>query len=357
MIASIAVYLSVALVTSWLVHVAASGDPVTSRVFAVSAVLLPAALAGLRKETGTDYNSYVDSFTLIAEGGVPRFSNEVGYVWLNSSLAQLGVGAQGVFFASSLITLSFVVKAILSHRQSIPAFYSMLTFMLLFYQSSFNMVRMMIATAIFVYNIENITARRPWRFVLLSLVAMLFHMSAAVTIPLYWLLARKNIASRKSVLLASSVAFLVLAANIDEILAFVATPAGLPYYENYVGTDSGREFPFWQVFLYAPLVLPGLIAFRRYSAENRGFAVHFSLLLFAVLLPFVTFQDVKYLDRVGWYFLAASIFVVPVYLRSESRRGNAAGASALLMYLFAYWFVYYFYLNSHGTFPYLSILG
>lgn len=355
---SILLYLSTALTTAWLFQKAGEHENRNPwNAWLASAISLPSAVSGLRWGIGSDYFQYLDSFVLIRGGGVPRFSAEFGYVALNSLLATAGFGPRSVLVASAFVTMSFVAAALMARREIAPLGFGALTFMLLFYQSSFNNVRMMLAVAVVLYNFSNMENRRPGRYLAFGILAASFHLSALIMLPLYILYVRGF--GEWSIGVRAGVYGLVILGSLNfdvAIEAFVAI-TGLSYYENYSQTaDAAIGLPVWRVFLFVPLIVPGLLGYRECSKIDAYFRQYFSVLIIGVLITLLAYRDSSFVDRVGQYFLIASVFVVPVYFRALLAARNYAGAYVFFLYLVFYWVVYYVVLNSHQTMPYRSVL-
>lgn len=323
-----------------------------------AAIALPSAVSGLRWGIGSDYFQYLNAFVLIRDGGIPRFSAEFGFVALNAMLAAAGFGPRSILVASSLITMSFVAAALMSKRDVFPLGFGALAFMLLFYQSSFNTIRMMLAVSIVLYNFTNIEKRRPGRFAVFGILAASFHLSAWLMLPLYILLnhgpGRWGVLGRSGLYLTAIVASL----NADSLIAGFVAVTGLSYYEGFssaLGTEI--EFPLWRVLLFVPLIVPGVLGYRECIEVDRRYPDYFSILVIGVIVTLLAYRDLSFVDRVSQYFLATSVLVVPVYVQAFSRARNYFAVYLFTLYLAAFWVIYYIYLNSHETLPYRSIVS
>lgn len=355
---SILLYLSTAVTTAFLFQRAGKREGLRPWNFwLLSAIGLPTVVSGLRWGIGSDYFQYLDAFVLIRGGGVPRFSVEFGFVGLNALLAFAGFGPRSILIASALVTMSFVAAALMARREIASPGFGALTFMLLFYQSSFNNVRMMLAVAIVLYNFTNIENRRLGRYVAFGILAASFHISALLVLPLYVLFVRGfgnwSIAARAGVY-----GLVILGSlNFDVVIEAFASITGLSYYENYSQAGGASlSLPLWRVVLFMPLVVPGLLGYRECRKVDSYFPRYFSVLTIGVLITLLAYRDSSFVDRFGQYFLVASVFVVPVYFRALRAARNYFGEYLLLLYLFLFWSIYYGTLNSHQTIPYRSVL-
>src|SRR5690606_15245298 len=95
----------------------------------------------------------------------------------------------------------------------------MLIYMLFFYQSSLNLIRIMLAASISFYNIKNIEERKLVPFLLLSLVAISFHTTAIVVVPFYFLFNYLIVRRQKFTRLSLYIIIFYLMLNYQQILA------------------------------------------------------------------------------------------------------------------------------------------
>lgn len=360
-ITSIIIYLATILTTVCAFHVAGKSRRKANRLIATYfAISIPVFLAGIRYATGTDYFSYIDEFERIRDGLESRISLEYGYIGLNILLSQLGLGAQSIMYAASLIMMCFVSKALLLRRRVIPVGVGALVFMLLFYQSSFNLMRMMIAVSIFLYNISNIENRKIFKFLLFTVLAASFHISALITAPLYWVfnshLIEKSLL--RKILLYGGVGLVIIYLNpILEWVVLAFNFQSLSYYEKYIGvSDKSVSIAIKHVILYLPIIIPGAIMYKRCKKLDQNFHIYYYLVVIGVIITGLAVFKVTYIDRIANYFLIAAVMVVPVYMRIFKKNNLILLYVGMICYLFLYWIYIYFIINNHGTNPFQWIL-
>ena len=181
-LASTIVIYAITIITScFAFYIAGEGQyKLTRKIGIFFAIGITVMIAGIRYSIGTDYFSYIHGFDQIKAGFNVRWAGlEFGFYYLNLLLAKIGFNAQSIMFACSLITMCFISKALIIKRDIISVGFGALVFMLLFYQSSFNMVRLMLAVSIFLYNISNIENRKLFKF-------LFFHYLQQVSIFQRW---------------------------------------------------------------------------------------------------------------------------------------------------------------------------
>ena len=153
---------------------------------------------GTRFETGNDWTAYVDTFNRI-----PPFESlcnnpemfvvsrmEPGYVILNSIVKSLGGTIDIVFLISCIITVGLLFIAL--NRYSFFCFLAILLYMRYGYlQANMMFVRQGIAVSIFFISLKYVEERKFWQYIAINIIAILFHSSLYIVLPLYFFLNRR----------------------------------------------------------------------------------------------------------------------------------------------------------------------
>ena len=155
------------------------------KLYRIIIPLLYVFLVGLRgNNVGVDSNTYYDHYYTYGKWGCDFI--EPGFDWLNRILYAQGYEANSLFIAIAAISLLFFYLALnhLDREYSISAFcVYLLTFAFLV-----NGMRQGVACAIFLYAYKFIPERKLIPYALLIIFASLFHASALMLIPLYFIL-------------------------------------------------------------------------------------------------------------------------------------------------------------------------
>ncbi len=153
-------------------------------VYAVLSALPFVIVSSVRNKVGTDWYIYDEYFHAINEGTnsfrEPLFNllNRIIYLFTDDS--------QLLFVAVAIITLSFTFVAIYQQSKYIP-FSIILYFLSTIYFNSLNQMRQAIAMSIFLYASKFIWNKNWKKYMLWMLVAVGFHISALIYIPVYFL--------------------------------------------------------------------------------------------------------------------------------------------------------------------------
>lgn len=359
---SVIIYLLTIIISSYAFYLAGkSRQKITFIISMVFAIGIPVFIAGVRYLVGTDYGTYIRAFELIRFGQSVRWTGlEYGFVLLNVFLVRLGLSPQSIMFATSIIMMCFVSKALLKKREVISVGIGALTFMLLFYQSSFNIIRMMIAVSIFLYNVSNIENRKLLKYLFFTVLAATFHISALVTIPLYWIFGflgfEKSLFKRLLIYISAGLIVLYFNLILTWILSVLNFTA-LSYYANYIG-DSGEtiDLGIKQVIIYLPILIPGAFMYQKCKEQDKNFGIYYSLVVIGVIVKGITTFNLTYVDRLAEYFIIAAVIVIPVYIQVFKKNRKFLFIVGMICYLFLYWIYIYIIFKHHGTVPYQWIL-
>lgn len=152
-------------------------------------------LAGLRASTvgadtsvylrALDYYRSLDKFSVLGAPLVYPFDFEIGYFLFTKIAAFLGL-SNTVFLFLVAIAIYIPLFAYLYRKSKMP-YLSILIYFAFFFAYSLGVFRQMIALSIVLISWRYVEARKPIKFLLCILAAVLFHTTALIVLPLYWL--------------------------------------------------------------------------------------------------------------------------------------------------------------------------
>ena len=156
-------------------------------VFHLSALLLLSFVVGFRYNVGVDWMGYkmtFESLRSFGESFFNRSSMEIGYLTINQWVIDMGWDYTAMFFIVALFSWFFIFI-------SVPTKLLPLTIFFLFTDEYFfwsmNGVRQFMAIAVFLYAIKFILSKNLLYYISFILFASLFHKTALLLIPLYFL--------------------------------------------------------------------------------------------------------------------------------------------------------------------------
>lgn len=155
------------------------------KLYRIIIPLLYILIVGLRgNNVGVDSFTYYEHYYTYGKFGCDFI--EPGFDWLNRILYAQGYEANSLFIAIAAITVLFFYLALnrLDRAYSISAFcIYLMTFTVLV-----NIMRQGVACAVFLYAYKFIQEKKLIPYILLIVFASLFHASALILIPLYFIL-------------------------------------------------------------------------------------------------------------------------------------------------------------------------
>ncbi len=173
-------------------------DKLSSQLLSGIAALLLIAIAGLRFETGGDWDVYTQLFAEF-----PSFSRligkpsellqqpvEEGFVLLCAAVKALGGSVQHLFFVVSCINITLITCALPKYTKY-PAVGLLCYFGLLFFNLEMIYIRQATAVALCFFALQYIKPRKIIPYLLIILLACSFHRVAVLMIPLYFILRTK----------------------------------------------------------------------------------------------------------------------------------------------------------------------
>ena len=185
--------------------------------------LIGALFSGLRNDVGVDYQSYVDNFDYILKGYPSDFelTNKLIIEFIN----YMGGNVQVYFMFCAILTNFFIYLFIKEHSKSVATSTVLYFFITFFFFASLNGVRQYLAISIFLFSLRYISSKEFYKYIFIVILASLFHISAILFLPLYFILRRKY--STVELCLYGGLAFVVLILALQYL-------AGLLFHSSYL---------------------------------------------------------------------------------------------------------------------------
>lgn len=292
-------------------------------------------LSGTRVAVGNDFWVYRDNFELIAQSRV--VSSEFGFN-LIVRVVQWFAGYDNympIFFVFSFITVYFFVKALYDESE----WFAASLFLLLtngFYFSSLNTVRYYLAFAIALYSIKFLWQERHLEFLLFILFAATIHKTVLLVIPVYYL-AKADWKKWAIPAVAAFACLLVILRNPIRKLLFII----YPFYEGSYLDDY--EVSYVNI-LKAVAVLVFCLIFYKSAIKDKPINRFYFNLNIAALIVFACLWYIPETTRIGYYFSASNIFLIPSVIKSiENKKVRRFFAIVIAL---AYGGFFAFYLKS-----------
>ena len=318
----------------------------------VAASLPPMVVSAIRYNVGTDYfTTYYSGFYRILNGSLfDQF--EIGY-WLVNKAVQLFTDNVFVLFAlTAVLFVGFTYAAIGSLSDNVVLSIMMLMFTR-YYFISMNGVRQFIALAIFAYAMRYVVDRNLKKFLLFACLAMSFHVSTFVLLPIYWLI---QIDPKPKYTVIGTIALLV-GGNV--VLGMVS--AVIPDDSKYgsILSSSGSVGTLFTIGTIGINILMTAIYYSGYK-KRESIDKYRCYLWMQILATMCTMllPVLPPIERIYWSFSFLSIVSLPYMLSGIVAQARRIAAGAILICGLGFYMYYDIaVLEDHEVVPYETIIG
>jgi hypothetical protein len=305
-------------------------EAVSSRAFLGAAGLVLVAVAALRWGVGTDFFQYVDNYQSYKSSFFSDFAtlDEPGIksiAWVVSHLKD----DAAVFMAStSIITVGLILWTITRYSNALIASFLLFIFVGSWH-GTFNGIRQYLACAIVFAGHRLIMERKLLRYLLVVVLASLFHISALATLALYFV-PNRRLAGRTIALLAvGALAILYLS---DTALVLVEAVRGEIVITEYTTRNVNP-------LRVAVAVVPVLLYWTRGVRVERDSDWFYRNMMVVHAVVVLAASWSAYLTRFGIYTSVFLPLVIPRLIDFPDRRLTAVARVAVVLMYAAYWYV------------------
>ena len=340
----------------------------------VISILIPSILAGLRTtNVGIDVKVYALPNYLTALNYdnfldfLAQYSyREAGYYFLVYFIAHLTHHLNWCLFAYSLIIVTCTYIGAYKHKDKINLSFIMLMFFLFWYNYTFNIIRQFMAASIMFMGLDTLEHAQYNKFLMYSIVASLFHISALLLLPplifVRVIISSERFQKREYYKFAFFALASVLLISARTVIVFIIRLLpNLPKfdaYANYVITGSFDSTEYTRVLI----LLGELVMFTFYSfgagkvfiSQKVGKDFYQFIVLFCVLYRLVLGlypRMVLYYDYINLLVLAA----LPAFTRQKHLKIMVGFVVTIVMLY--HWYKMYVIAGWGRTWPYQSILS
>lgn len=325
--------------------------------FAVLTIFLPSIFAGLRYGIGTDFFSYRESFyriTIFNE----NINTEYLYLLINKVIGYLNLDFNCVLFICSFVTTLFIYLTLRDYKSVLNVGLGIFIYMLLYYQVSFNAIRQIMALSVLLFSVRYIFRRKFFHFLVMVIIAMGFHKTAFIYIPLYFLYWLYGSNKYRVLKLLSYTSLVIIMMNFSSILyPILSKYDAFSYYaESYLKSNIDFNLGIGIFFRTLPFVIPCLLLWRYFKKDNR-FILLFNIFIIGSISLLTAYGAENFTERISYYFLSTLIIIIPyIYRISFQIKKHYLGIIVLLSIIMLWWWDF-IYLGRHETIPYTWIFS
>lgn len=311
-----------------------------NKIFLFLAFIILTLLPGLRDMmVGTDTGGYAREFMSIATYNnvsdvLSYFSVEKGWLALNFLISRLFSDYWAIMTATGAITAGCALYSI--KRLSANGVLSLFIFITMgYYLQCFAAMRQSAAIAVYMLALPYLFAKDFKKYSIFCIIAALFHQTALVGIPLYFLFTLP--VNKKTISLMTGVGLLG-GYLLPRILMFASTVE--ERYGTYLENEGGGEM--FTVF-YVIITIFFLMQRKniKEEAKSRYDIMLMMLMLGSVIYLVVTLSHVYgEVSRFAMYFQISVIFLWAELFKNGVRKANSLIYSACIFGSLVYFYVY-----------------
>lgn len=328
------------------------------KIFMIIIFSILTLIAMLRSwKVGVDTEQYYRNFTVIANLGwdeVDVLRYESGYFYLCKILSCISKDPHILIIISSFIIIPSVGRFIYKYSSNV-ALSTFIYITLNIYFFHLTGMRQSLAIAILLYGIDFLLERKNFKFMLIVIIASLFHSSAVILIVLIWINKLKY--GRKTYF---NTIFTAIIGFIFYKPVFGIISQILPKYQGYITSTFGESNYFGALLQF----IVGLTVytfcnkfyfFKDNEKQNNISRLALRCVSITVCLQAMTMR-MNIIGRMSPYFWIFSIIAFPDAIKSIKSKNKSEWILIVLFVLFLYWLIIGIYRPEwNGVIPYYTL--
>ena len=319
-----------------------------TRVLVVLSAIILICIAGLRLETGGDWDGYWDLFysfpslknLLVHPSCIELQDVEELFVLLCAIVKSLGGNIQHVYFIMALINITLISHSLVKYTKY-PVLGLLCYYGILYFTNEMIYMRQATAVAICFLAIRYIDSRQIVRYMSLVLLACLIHRVSLLMIPLYFFLNRRF--PTWAYLTVVGVGALLMLFNItwmQNIFLTVTNWLGDNYatkaavFTEKASYAASRSFTIGFGLNLALLVVA--MIFHKQIDERKYGTILLNMFAISLIFYYYCFELVEAGNRARLFFYIGFVGLLPILLEIQSRPIlRIAGFAAIVLYSFS----------------------
>lgn len=311
------IYFSVFIGATFFLNYRQENDKAINVINIIGLVIIIVFAAG-RYHVGTDYGTYIRIFERFGAINWSDFFQIVNSDYLFALLIKLTYPLGGRVLTWGTVAALTVIPAYLALRKEyskVSITVAFTIFLFGYFATGFNVARQMIAVAICFYGLKFIFTNKLLPFILTTIIALGFHSSAIIVLPIWFLWDHKN----NSPIDGSKRFFIILATAIvcaGYQKAIDLFTGGFDYYESYgvfaVESTRGQNR---DIYIYA-LELFLILCFKeKLKTLDSRIGLIIDMLTISILIDLTGFYHPQ-VKRLAYYYAMPSRMILFGYLSS-----------------------------------------
>ena len=316
-------------------------------------------IAGFRYQVGYDFNSYERIYNNITLSNFRGNNLEIGFSLFVCLLKKIGLGFPVMIMLIAMASIFIKYKVI--REYSVYPFISLLVyFSANFIIQDFGQIRQGLAIAFTLYSIKYIKDKKLFKYLIVMMMAIMFHYSAVLFLPMYWL-ARINVNKKviATALIVSGVFFVCSKSGvIDYVVLKVINQPYISYkYVAYMSSAGGIGI-FKLTFLSRLVIFTLFYVLRGKIKENCECYNILSMAYLISIFMYVAFNfNGALATRGALYFKIVEILIIPQIIYAVKDKIIMFNG-LMILYLFTFKDLYFEIMSSSDRFmPYRNLIS
>lgn len=324
-------------------------DKLSSQLLSILAAIILVCIAGLRYETGGDWDTYTilfNSFPPLSQllghpSELMDISVEEGFVLLNALIKSLGGNVQHLFFVVTTINI-LLITCVLPKYTKYPVVALMCYYGILYFNLEMIYIRQATAVALCFFAIQFIKSKKIVWYMLIIVLACTFHRVAALMIPLYFVLDRQfSVWLHLAIVGVGAIVMIIGIPWIQSIFVTVAGWLGENYADKAQMYTENALFAVNRGFSIGFLLNLGIfiiVMFFKQKIDELPFGtIMLNMFTLSLILYYYCFELVEVSNRVRLFFLIGIIALLPMVLELwPSFLERLIGLVVITLYCFSF---------------------
>lgn len=326
-------------------------------------LVVPILIASLRYGVGTDYFSYTEIYKVVSQLSLSDFlssdktTHELGFFALVKLSSYLSHGYALLFAMSSILTVVFYYLGLNKYQPKHKALAYFL-YLTVIFPLTLNTMRQGIAMSICFFAFTFMISKNAKKFILWILIASLFHTSALVLLPFYFLNKvikpgddKSNYATFIKIFLVSLAVLMVLP-YFSDVLSTITLFDKYTKYQDIVANGNNYTF-------YLKALILGILLFfyRRILAVDKNNAYFLAFAMIDVAMSTLGFTS-SIFNRITLYFIFFNLLLLTSIIDIfKDRLGKFISTTSLILFGYLYFLLSNYVLGQAHVIPYTFLIG
>ncbi len=296
----------------------------------VLAWVLITLVAGLRYQVGTDYMQYSRNY--LGYKSQTLMLLEQPALTIVALLSSVIYDDYATWFFL-MAAISFIPVAYVIYTNSSALGISTVFFLLLgCWHTSFNVVKQAAAVAVVFLGYRSLVDRRFWQWCIVCLIGAMFHITAILMIPVYFLVGPKFSWTRVLLIIVTGYIISVSYESLFDTMKFLSDSMS----ESTTSSYGSEQLNSLRVLVNCAPVILATALIRFYDLQDKQFCTLYNMSVLNAVLNVATMNS-AYLNRFATYTLVFNVLFIPYLSKPFKKSSRIIVWIVLLLLYMAFW--------------------